>query len=602
MQIPRNPYLNRSMIRDPSAFFGRRRQVIRLATRIASDPPQSVALIGDRRSGKSSLLHYIAHPEVTQYLDEPDRTLFLWIDFQQDQQLSIAGFFTMVRDSLQQKLPDGPDFSLDPVGFRQAVAQLDRRGYRLVLLLDEFDRAVRSSQFDAEFFAYLRSLAGSFSLAYLTSSSRDLQQLCYSKEIADSPFFNIFTTLQLGALAKDEALDLIHRPSAATPFALEDHTDDILKLGGRLPFFLQMACSAAFEVLVEEGTYKRDRVEERFLEDAQPNFQFIWDQLDPVGRSLANELGRSRSVDGSDSAYQELVRRGLIMEERQQLFSDAFAAFATNQYRREVGDEPVEVQAQRLRFAEGELQKARELQMGLMPQSNPEVAGLEVAGRCLPCAHVSGDLFAYLELGDERRPRLGVVVADVRGHGMEGAVTALRFSEALRYESKGRTRPAEILSGLNRSLHGTLPPGQFVGCCIGIFDPEAQSLEISCGGFHPPLHYHARQAQVQALDLGDLPLGVKADVNYHSKCFSFGTDDVFLFFSDGIIEAQDDREALYGEERLTDLLNRGGGDQLATVQLIEQLFWDVHRFSVSAGQQDDMTGVAVRIGPPPTTK
>jgi predicted AAA+ superfamily ATPase len=105
MQIVRNPYVNRSMIRDPENFFGRRREVSRLASRIASDPPQSVAVIGERRVGKSSLLYYISRPEVVaQYLDEPEKTLFLFIDFQEQHRLDIGTFCGSVLERLQEAL------------------------------------------------------------------------------------------------------------------------------------------------------------------------------------------------------------------------------------------------------------------------------------------------------------------------------------------------------------------------------------------------------------------------------------------------------------------------------------------------------------------
>ena len=78
------------MIRTPAAFFGRQRETARLAARIASDPPQSVAIVGDRRVGKSSLLNYISHPEVVgDYLEEPEKTIFLFLDFQEEQRPSI---------------------------------------------------------------------------------------------------------------------------------------------------------------------------------------------------------------------------------------------------------------------------------------------------------------------------------------------------------------------------------------------------------------------------------------------------------------------------------------------------------------------------------
>ena len=302
MKVPRNPYLNRSMIRTPSMFYGRRKEVMRLASRIGADPPQSVAIVGDRRIGKSSLLSYIAHRDiVADYLDDPDKALFLFMDFQEELRLSVGGFiesvFRHLRDQLPALIPQDPT----PDHLRELVAQLHRDGYRLILLLDEFDRVTRSSNFDADFFAHLRSLSGHFNIAVVTSTSRDLQKLCRTQEISDSPFFNIFSTVYLGPLESDEAAALIREPSGLTPFPLEQYMDLILELGDRFPFFLQMACSAAFEVLVEEGECIRERVEARFLEEANPHFQFYWEQMGAVDRALCNQMATEGEVDVASS-------------------------------------------------------------------------------------------------------------------------------------------------------------------------------------------------------------------------------------------------------------------------------------------------------------
>jgi len=596
MKIARNPYLNRAMIRSPAAFFGRRREVARLAARIASDPPQSVAIVGDRRIGKSSLLAYISHPDVVaEYLDPPDRALFLFLDFQEEPRPSVAHFIQAVFDRLPPVLPARAAIPPrgDYEGLQTVVQELDRAGYRLILLFDEFDRVTRNARFDADFFAFLRSLASHHNVAYLTATTRDLQQLCHTEEISDSPFFNIFSSLYLGPMTPDEAQELIRVPSAETPFPLEEHADLILELGGYFPFFLQMACSAVFERLLEDGECRREQVTDRFLEEARPHFQFYWEQMDAVERARCNERAGGGKGDRERPPHPDLEKRGFILPDGR-LFSTLFAAFVRQAYAQEVGEEPVEVQAERLRSLEEELEKARAMQMGLLPQEVPRAPGLDLAGRCQPATHVGGDFYTYLWL-DEARTKLGIVGVDVMGHGMEGAVTALRFSETLRYEARGRVRPEAILHGLNRALYGTLPSRAYVGCGIGVIDVEQRWVETVVSGYHPPLHYCRRQRRVVAPDLGGLPLGIRPDTEYQGAGFELGAGDVLLFYSDGVPEAIDDRERVYGEERLQELLLQGGEEDLDAAGMLERLFWDVGRFSASAGQRDDITAIVVRV-------
>lgn len=596
LKIPKNPYIHRSMLRNPEAFFGRRREAMRLAARIASDPPQSVAIIGDRRIGKSSLLYYISHPDVVKdYLDEPEQTLFLFLDFQEERRLTIEGFIESVLRHLQEATKERYSFREAPdyEGLQKVVAELNNDGLRLILMLDEFDRVTRSSSFDADFFAFLRSLAGHHNVAYITSTSRDLQQLCHTNEISDSPFFNIFSTIRLGPLTRTEALELVQVPSQNVGIPLEEYTELILDIGGFFPFFLQMACSAVFELLAEEDEAPRKRVCERFMEEARPHFQFYWEQMNAVERALCNDLASGAQTNSDRPEYQELAQRGFILEDGR-IFSSLFATFLKEAYTQEVGEVPMEVQAERARSMEGELEKARKMQMDLLPQESPHAAGLDMAGRCEPASHVGGDFYTYLWL-DEAQTQLGIVAADVMGHGMEGAVTALRFSETLRYEARGRVQPEDIMSGLNRGLHGTLPSGAFVACCIGVIDLPNNSFRVAAGGYHPPLYYDGTEQRVFEQDLGGLPLGIRPDTTYQSHQFSLKQGDMLLFFSDGVIEAQDDREVLYGEDRLEDLLLNGGKEDLSATQLLERLFWDVGRFSASVGQTDDITAIAVRI-------
>ena len=595
-KMPRNPYLNRAMIRDPKTFFGRRQEFDRLVSRIVSDPPQCTALIGDRRIGKSSLLYYISHADVVaRYLDAPDQTLFLFLDFQEEQRFGAEDFFRLLFRRLQAALEGRYEIRMPPDynGFRTVLEALDCRGFRLILLLDEFDRIARSAGFDPEFFSYLRSLAGQHSIACITSSTQDLQQICRIQEVVDSGFFNIFSTLRLGPLRRDEALALIQYPSRETPFPLAEHAEMILDLAGFLPFFLQIACSAAFEILLEEGACRREAVCERFLEEAQPHFHYYWEHFDPVERAICNALACGVRVDRKRGEYQDLVKRGFVLEDGR-LFSTPFGDFVRDAYDRDMGVEPVEVQAERLRSMERELEAARDMQMGLLPREQPQAEGLDIAGRCVPANHVGGDFHTYLWL-DEAHTQLGVVAVDVMGKAMEAAVTALRFSETLRYEARGRTQPVDILGGLNRALHEILELRAFVGCCMGVIDLQSREIQVAVGGYYPPLHYRRRDDRVVEPELGNLPLGIRPDTEYDSACLALETGDILLFYSDGVVEAEDDRRTQYGGARTEELLLAAAHEGLDAEGVIERLFWDVGRFSAGAGQTDDMTAIAVRM-------
>ena len=332
MPVYRNPYLNRVMIREADAFYGRGRQVGWICSRIGASPPQCVSVVGDRRVGKSSLLYHIFQRSVRERcLEEPSKYVFVFMDFQERRSMALPDFFRSLFRLLGEEM-EGEDLieaSPDYEGFRGVLSDLNRKGMRLVLLLDEFESVTRNPNFGEDFFAFLRSMANTQEIAYVTTSARNLQELCHTQEIADSPFFNVFSNLHLGPFASREAMALIKKPSAQAGIPLEEHADAILKMAGFLPFFLQIACSAFFDHLVEQEGDPLDleEVKEACLEEVRVHFQYIWEEFDPDRRRVCWDLVRGgRIPQEREHILRALTRRGYLVEEkgRYRVFSDLF--------------------------------------------------------------------------------------------------------------------------------------------------------------------------------------------------------------------------------------------------------------------------------------
>ncbi len=382
-----NPYLNRVMIRDPADFFGRRRELARLYARINAPHPQSVSVIGERRIGKSSLLWFIAHPENSgRYLIDPDGTILLFLDFQENREMEVEDFFRAVSSRLRERLPDMPS-SIEGRGYDDLLGiarWMDESGLKLVLLLDEFEVVTQNPNFDAKFFAFLRSLANRYNVAYITTSRKPLQELCHAKQISDSPFFNIFTTLHLGPFSLDEAMELIRVPSERAGIPLEPYSDFLMEIAGTLPFFLQIACSALFEYLQAEGDMDqagRGEVIEMFLEEAEPHFRYIWDRLDGAQRRVCLQVARNEPISPRDSSVLRWLRQqGYVIAEPSgvKLFSPLFA-------------EQVEILGEAESEGEGEA-------VGYAPEA---IVVIDICGSTEICdrygAHLLRSLYGHLE-------------------------------------------------------------------------------------------------------------------------------------------------------------------------------------------------------------
>ena len=332
----RNPYLNRNMIKNREAFFGRRQEVQRIFARLNANPPGSISLVGDRKIGKSSLLNYIYMSQQRQrYLEHPESTVMVFLDLQQEKSMSLQSFVKALLGIANFELRGRLDVStctLDLDGIKDMVQRLDQAGYRLAILLDEFDCVTTNANFDVEFFSFLRFLANHYNVAYLTSSARNLQVLCHTKEIADSPFFNIFSTMRLSAFVRDEAEELIRVPSERADKPLAKYTDRILEMSGLFPFYIQMLCAHVIEYLDENPGQEPHfgQIRARFMDEAKLHYRYLWDSFDMHERSAVLRVARAKNIpDSLRHVVGELEGRHYLEPgpDKPRLFSATFEDF-----------------------------------------------------------------------------------------------------------------------------------------------------------------------------------------------------------------------------------------------------------------------------------
>ena len=299
----KNPYLSRTMIKNRDSFFGRHQEVRRIFARLNASPPGSMSIVGDRKIGKSSLLNYVYMRHTREaHLDDPDRMVMVFLDFQEEKDMSIETFVKTLLGIAAIELHgrvavEDCAHSLD--GIKDFVQRLTAAGYRLAILLDEFDAITTNRSFSLEFFSFLRFLANHYDVAYLTSSARDLQVLCHTKELSDSPFFNIFSNLRLSIFQPAEALELIRVPSEYAGRPLEPHAKPIMEMAGLFPFFLQMACSHTLEWMEEHPASTEPdfaAIRRRFYDEAKLHYRYIWEGFDPHERSAVVRVAQQRSI------------------------------------------------------------------------------------------------------------------------------------------------------------------------------------------------------------------------------------------------------------------------------------------------------------------
>ena len=242
-----------------------------------------------------------------------------------------------------------------------------------------------------------------------------------------------------------------------------------------------------------------------------------------------------------------------------------------------------------------ELQDASRVQMMLMPDKAPPIEGLGIAGKCLPANTVSGDFFDYLVgKGDNQ---IGLVVADVCGKAMKGAMNAMMTDGILHSVAKDMEKlaPASLMMGLNEVLKGRLEQYMNVTMVIGVIDTDAKNLTLANAAHHAyPIILH--DGEIQTLKTGGLPLGMRAGIQYTEEQFELQSGDVLVLMSDGIIEAKDSEEKDYSESGRLEETILTFTPEMSVEAMVDAIINNAIDYSGDKIQKDDdMTVVVAKI-------
>jgi phosphoserine phosphatase RsbU/P len=246
----------------------------------------------------------------------------------------------------------------------------------------------------------------------------------------------------------------------------------------------------------------------------------------------------------------------------------------------------VERERERQRL-EQEIGIARDIQQALLPKNFRDYPHLAVSGINFPCLAVGGDYFDVFSLGDNRTAFL---LADVSGKGLGAALCTNLLQGALSGMTLG-TDPARVFNHVNRFLCDHAEIGRYATMFFGILDDQGHLEYINAG--HPSPFLIRNGVAEDVFTEGSYPVGLVPEAEYTTVCLKLEPGDTLLLFSDGVTEAMDPAEQLFGVPRLKEVLT-GAGMQTPLDELQTKVLDAVENFAHGASQADDLTLLLVR--------
>ena len=237
-----------------------------------------------------------------------------------------------------------------------------------------------------------------------------------------------------------------------------------------------------------------------------------------------------------------------------------------------------------------ELEIAEQIQTSILPRGVPRLAGVEIAARYLPMSAVAGDFYDFLTLEGNQ---LGILVADVTGHGVPAAIIASMLKIAFAAQTAHAQNPERVLIGLNQALCGKFDE-HFVTAAYLYADLDAKIVRYAGAG-HPPLLLASRSnGEIRSIEQNGLFLGMFPDAVYSSIEIPVQQDDRYVLYTDGLPESTSAKGEEFGLGRCKQFL--ASHSRLPAAALADELLTEIARWSArSSGhaQEDDMTLIVV---------
>ncbi|MGD8991493.1 MAG: PP2C family protein-serine/threonine phosphatase [Desulfobacterales bacterium] len=241
------------------------------------------------------------------------------------------------------------------------------------------------------------------------------------------------------------------------------------------------------------------------------------------------------------------------------------------------------------------LELAREIQQKLLPKENPGIAGVDVTAKIIYCDETGGDYYDFIVIKDNSREQLGVVVADVVGHGISSALIMASVRSALRQRLAMPGSISQIITDVNCLVSEDLADShQFVTLFYLLVDPNKPKLKWVRAGHEPAILYDPMADDFIELQGVGMALGVDQQFRYEEnqkKDFSKGS--IVVLATDGVWEARNENGQMFGRTAVYDIIRKNSAT--SADEIVKTIFSQIKKFLKKSKPEDDLTLVVVKI-------
>jgi serine phosphatase RsbU (regulator of sigma subunit) len=492
--------------------------------------------------------------------------------------LAIVFLFNPIRNKVQ-KLIDRVFYRLE-YDYQETVHKISE-SMRTLLGLDEIGRSIIDTAMGTMFidsgYVMLKRKSDDFYSCLIQAGAKD-------ERLAQSVYNG--NSRQVAGIGSSRSTDTNTSPNSTLPSPVAADVNDAtgtslnpkcfnLKVEADNPFIQKVA-----EYRKEVTVY--DIQENPFFEDQRKQCLQVFDRLDATliiplihEKRLIGMIGLGRKKSGKFYRREDINLLNILANQGAIAIENALML-----------EEVIEKERM-----EEELHIARDLQVSMLPLECPQIEGFEIAAFSESAREVGGDFYDFIEIGTDK---LGVVIGDVTGKSVSGALVMSASRSIFRMLGEEKLSVSESMIRANRRTKKDIKSGMFVALLFAVLDSSSKTLSLcSAGQTQPVLRSASSGAAVLVETKGDsFPLGILEDAAYEETGLSLATDDKVVLYTDGVVEAMNAEEEMFGFDRLIEVIKESKNS--AAQSLLEEIKGKVNEFAGSTPQHDDITIIVVQ--------